>query len=111
MSKVTRMGILVAAAILQMAAFADTAALPPPCDPVPVKKPVKVVKREISVAIIGVGRPSMPANRKPTWSSNTSRRASIRRAAPSARSGYREKRWEHNLHFITTNPKTKENKP
>ena len=40
-------------------AFAE---LPPPCDPVPVKKPVKVVRREIKVSIIGADRPAGPAD-------------------------------------------------
>ena len=39
---------------------------PPPCDPVPVKKPVTMVRREITVSIIGVARPPMPANRRPS---------------------------------------------
>ena len=38
------------------------AGLPPPCDPVPVKKPVKVVRREIKVSIIGADRPQGPAD-------------------------------------------------
>ena len=42
---------------------------PPPCDPVPVKKPVKTVRREITVSIIGVARPPMPANRRPSLDS------------------------------------------
>lgn len=36
--------------------------LPPPCDPVLVKKPVKIVRREIKVAIIGADRPTGPAD-------------------------------------------------
>ena len=35
---------------------------PPRCDPVPVKKTVKVVRREIKVAIIGAERPQGPAD-------------------------------------------------
>jgi len=35
---------------------------PPPCDPTPVKKPVKVVRREIKVANIGADRPLGPAD-------------------------------------------------
>ena len=42
---------------------------PPPCDPVPVKKSVKMVRREITVSIIGVARPPMPANRRPSLDS------------------------------------------
>jgi len=42
---------------------------PPPCDPVPVKKPVTMVRREITVSIIGVARPPMPANRRPSLDS------------------------------------------
>ena len=38
------------------------AELPPPCDPTPVKKAVKVVRREIKVAIIGADRPMGPAD-------------------------------------------------
>lgn len=36
------------------------AALPPPCDPVAVKKDVTVERREITVSIIGLDRPQMP---------------------------------------------------
>ena len=38
------------------------AELPPPCDPAPVKKSVKVMRREIKVAIIGADRPAGPAD-------------------------------------------------
>lgn len=41
-------------------------AFPPPCDPVPVKKSVKVVRREIAVSVIGLARPMLPKGRKPT---------------------------------------------
>lgn len=37
-----------------------SAALPPPCDPVPVKKNVSAVRREITVSIIGAERPKLP---------------------------------------------------
>ena len=36
----------------------------PPCDPMPVKKPVAVVRREITVAIIGEGRMNKPKDLK-----------------------------------------------
>ena len=47
----------------------QNSSLPPPCAPVPVKKPVKMVRREIAVSIIGVARPPMPANRRPSLDS------------------------------------------
>ncbi len=40
----------------------NASGLPPPCDPKPVKKPVKVVRREVKVAIIGADRPKGPEN-------------------------------------------------
>ena len=45
-----------------MSAGVSLAELPPPCDPVPVRKPVKVVRREIKVSIIGADRPLGPAD-------------------------------------------------
>ena len=45
-------------------AFAGGDGFPPPCDPVPVKKAVKVVRREITVSIIGLARPAFPGGGK-----------------------------------------------
>ncbi len=44
--------------------LAAAAEFPPPCDPVPVKKPVKVVRREVTVAVIGLERPLFPGRDK-----------------------------------------------
>ena len=49
--------VWMAAVLAGAQAFAVAAAaeeFPPPCDPVPVKKPVTMVRREITVSIIGV---------------------------------------------------------
>lgn len=50
-------------AILFFGAVALTAAAacPPPCDPVPVRKPVEMRRREITVSIVGLDRPPVPA--------------------------------------------------
>ncbi len=50
-----------AAAMCMAAALAAGAEMPPPCDPVPVRKSVDVRRREIAVAIIGLERPRPPA--------------------------------------------------
>lgn len=53
------------AALATAAALAAQAeAFPPPCDPVPVKKPVKVVRREIKVSIVGEARMNKPKDLK-----------------------------------------------
>lgn len=57
-----KMSLVAALAVVAVCGFADEKACPPPCDPVPVKKPVKVVRREIKVAIIGANRIPGPAD-------------------------------------------------
>ena len=47
-----------------VALVAQAEAFPPPCDPVPVKKPVKVVRREIKVSIVGEARMNKPKDLK-----------------------------------------------
>ena len=49
-----------AAGAVCIGVLAAAAEFPPPCDPVPVKKPVKVVRREVTVAVIGLERPLFP---------------------------------------------------
>lgn len=57
MKKVLRSCILVCAVLVESYATAD----PPPCDPAPVVKDVTVHRREITVSIVGLPRPSVPA--------------------------------------------------
>ena len=54
--------LVLCACICSGLALADAADFPPPCDPVAVKKPVKVVRREIKVSIIGANRPYGPSD-------------------------------------------------
>ena len=59
--------LLLGATVAVSAAPAATGnELPPPCDPVVVKKPVKMVRREITVSVIGLARPQRPAGKMPT---------------------------------------------
>ena len=64
--KMTKPTVLALAALCTALAATAAEQLPPPCNPTPVKKPVKMVRREITVAIIGEDRPQMPADRRPT---------------------------------------------
>ena len=64
--KMTKPAALALVALCTALAATAEEQLPPPCNPTPVKKPVKTVRREITVAIIGMDRPEMPANRRPT---------------------------------------------
>ncbi len=60
-----RIILTVCAVVFALVGICDEV-FPPPCDPVPVKKPVKVVRREITVSVIGLARPALPKGRKPT---------------------------------------------
>lgn len=66
LNQIYRLAFAFVFGVVGLVSFAQGGEFPPPCDPVPVKKPVEIVRREITVAIIGEDRPKMPANRKPT---------------------------------------------